>query len=428
MFRVGLVEFDVGHFDQGSSYGDQTVYRVEVDPGTLEAANAMRWQLQGQKGSVVGVTWDDDPAVDGIYEMSNVSVAPISNYLIHGRMAATVSLRRVSDRIEASQHVTVRDDLTPTNLRMYGVHAYAATTDVDQSDLEENNVYLFDSVQESGEPDGTKIHHPYSQISYTVADSVVAVRQGCIPSMLELGRARIEVKDPAGVYGWWTLTGDKVPEGHDVRIGNGRVRITVVAGADYVLQEQYDGTPGVWDELARFAFHWDYTTYGNPNEFSRRFKVVRNERAGVVLRCALTLALQPTSYVALSVMRGDTMAFATLSGGMGAPSETSKVVMRSFDGATLIDQSGMSLSDQDGAELSQQDDTAIVAVVDGNNLRSSARISGQWARIFADTTGITVTAATETVSKTASDYLLVGFGSGNQRFRANTQLVDRTVR
>ena len=151
MFKVGLVEFDVGHFDQGSSYGDQTVYRVEVDPGTLEAANAMRWQLQGQKGSVVGVTWDDDPAVDGIYEMSNVSVAPISNYLIHGRMAATVSLRRVSDRIEASQHVTVRDDLTPTNLRMYGVHAYAATTDVDQSDLEENNVYLFDSVP-SGSP------------------------------------------------------------------------------------------------------------------------------------------------------------------------------------------------------------------------------------------------------------------------------------
>ena len=37
MFKVGLVEFDVGHFDQGSSYGDQTVYRVEVDPGTLTA-------------------------------------------------------------------------------------------------------------------------------------------------------------------------------------------------------------------------------------------------------------------------------------------------------------------------------------------------------------------------------------------------------
>ena len=55
MFKIGVVEFDYGHDSGGATYGAQTVYRVEIDPGSLAEANAMRWQMLGQRDQVVAV-------------------------------------------------------------------------------------------------------------------------------------------------------------------------------------------------------------------------------------------------------------------------------------------------------------------------------------------------------------------------------------
>jgi hypothetical protein len=404
MFKIGLVEFDIGHNAGGASYGDQTVYQVEVNPGTLEEAHAMRLQLLGHKGDIVGVTWDDDPMVDGLYRLTDVSVAPVSNYLATGRMVATVALRTVPDTIETSYHFSVRDDLTPANLYISPAHGFPLTTSMDESAIEEDTAYGISGTTQEGTPDGTLVTFPFGGIAYSTAVADPSIRQGCVPKWFELGRCRIEVQDPAGSYGWWTLTDDKVPEGHDVRIGNGRYRTTVVAGASYAKHERFAYGTG-WVYLCRYYFEWDYTVRPTDNEFSRRFEVIRNDRASVVLRCALTLALQPTFYVTFSSFRSDPIQKALISGGMGAPSKIARVWMRTTAGANQT------------------------STDEGSYLKTTATVSGEYGYLYADTTGITLNTAYSTVVKTASTHALVGLGeaASDERFATEAQIFDRSV-
>jgi hypothetical protein len=400
MFKIGLVEFDIGHNENGATYGDQTVYQVEVAPGTLAAANAMRWQLQGQKGSVVGVTWDDDPMIDGIYIQADVSVTPISNYLATGRMAATVVLQRVPDIIEASYRFSKRTDLTPSFLFVYAPHALTSAADLDRSYVSDDGGFVMNEVATIGEPDGTAVRLINGFKAYA-ADTRVSVQQGCVPSMFDLGRCRIEVSDPDGAYGWWTLTGKQVPEGHDLRITNGRVRTTVSAGSVNLLQQEYSAASSSWVDMARNWFYWNGDA--SNNVFTRRFKILRNDRASVVVRCPMSLTVQEEHAVDISVVRG---------------SHTMKMLYRDgFSQDSAATQVG--LLEYDGTDMATQ--------VSGTALRRTATTGGLFPYLWADTTGVTLSTVTDNVAKTSSAYNLVGAGGSSFEFAAEVQVFDRLV-
>ena len=400
MFKIGLVEFDFGHNENGATYGDQTVYQVEVAPGTLAAANAMRWQLQGQKGSVVGVTWDDDPFIDGIYIQQDCAVSPISNYLATGRMAATVVLQRAPDVIETSYYHFKRADLTPSTMDVFGVHATNGT-DLSETYTSDNNGFIMSNKVFVGEPDGATKRLIRGTKSF--AAGWTSVQQACVPSLLEFGRARIEVSDPDGAFGWWTLTGTKVPDGHDIRISNGLERATVEVDSQFVLHETYDSGTSSWLEMTKTKYDW--VDAASDNKFVRRFKVVRNERAEVVVRCAMSLVDQQEAFVELSVGRGQEVLKSVFRSGFSGIEGIIRVLMREV-----------------------ADNSASTTIAATNGLARSAAIGGITPKLFSDSTGVTVSTASSHLTKASSAFLLCGVGAENvNQFACEVQSFDRLV-
>ena len=132
--------------------------------------------------------------------------------------------------------------------------------------------------------------------------------------------------------------------------------------------------------------------------------MIRNDRAAVDLRCALTYTGQPSTYLTLSSRRFDNGQKALLHGGMGAPSKIGRVTIKKWD------------------------NSANPTTDEGTFLRTTATVSGLYGNIFADTTGITLSASTSNyVTSVASTGLLVGFGGSSDSFATEIQIFDRSV-
>lgn len=398
-FNIGVISFDWGHNSGGASYGDQTVYQVEIISPSLAEANAVKWQLLGYKGRTVGVTWTDDPMIDGLYVLTDVSVAPIENYLATGRMMANVVLERQPDLVEASYRLSYRTDLTPTNYRVAAVHGTWTDSTDDPVHISDNDSFVMaDELDVAGPGDLPAIVRTGSKA--VSGFDVVSVQQGCIPSQFELGACRIEVNggDEAG---WWVLTGDKVPEGHDVRISNGAIRLTVVDGEYYVLTEHW-GTDDVWVQAARY--HMGVSTSGYQGGFVRRFRILRNDRAQVVVTCPLVRADNRNIDVTFTLSRGQEVVQAVMSAGFEGSSAAWAVKMLEWDGTNM----------------------ATTVVSSGLN-RTAAISGGVTPSLYADTTGVTLSATTDDALKTSSAYHLVGMGAFIDGFRTEVQVSDRAV-
>ena len=400
MFKIGVVEFDYGHDSGGATYGTQTVYRVEIDPGSLAEANAMRYQLLGQKDKIVAVVWDDDPMVDGLYIQRDCSVSPIANYLATGRMSANVVLERAPNVIEASYTLTDRTGgFTPTSMTAFGVHGYGVNSVGGLTDISGLDFTMSSTRKIAGEDDS--VARVVSGSSSFVDGTSTVVRQGCDPKEYNVGRCRIEVNggDEAG---WWTLTGTTVPEGHDVRVSNGVIRIQVVYGKRYVLSEQWDIVDGGWVPCARYLFEFGGNTTG---EFNRRFEVRRNDHASVEISCAMPYSVKLPFFVDLKLVRGVAAGWATSSLGRFGAAATSKVTMQEYDGSNMA--------------------TSLAALNGG--LKRSAAIGNETPHLHAENTGVTLSTTTDDSSKTSSSFHLVGIGQDVDSYKAEVQVSDRLV-
>lgn len=368
MFKIGVVEFDCGHDSGGARYGDTSVYKVEIDPGCLYDANAMRWQLQGYKGKIVGVTWDDDPMVDGIYRLDDVSVSPIQNYLATGRMSANVVLKRMPDLMEASYVSVKRAGSAPFVYfadALHGKWASSVYQVPDDFHVDDNGGFAMDGSTVNGTPDGIPVDLINGSKTVSTASEKVQVIQGCVPSLLELGRATIEVD---GGDGWWLLTGETIPEGYDVRFGNGRVRLTIVQGRSYFLMELYSGTD--WEKCGRFSLGPASAGAVYNSQILRRFVVNRNDRAQVALSARVAFGSQHRSYrVDLTVERGSGVVKFMLSRPEEGVTSTWDVRVQEWDGtatATTAFTTGLSMSSFPVASALFGDTGAVASTVSDN--------------------------------------------------------------
>jgi hypothetical protein len=398
MFKIGVVEFDCGHDSGGARYGDTSVYRVEIDPGCLYDANAMRWQLQGYKGKLVGVTWADDPMVDGIYRLEDVSVSPIQNYLATGRMSANVVLKRMPDLMEASYALSQRPDIAPSNYAIFALHGKWLGSDVDGFHVEDNGAYYMSAAgNTNGTPEGLPVllTAGYKPPSGTSSD-MVQVTQGCEPALFELGRATIEVD---GGGGWWMLTGETVPEDHDVRIGNGLVRLTLLKGAAYILMELYDGTS--WTQCGRYEMQINSENFDG--KILRRFVVNRNDRAQVQLSARVAWGSQHRSYrMDFTVERGSGVVKIVFSRPEEALSGNWSIRVRAWDGLG-----------------------AFTAASFSSGLRMAAFPVDS--ALFADTTGVVMSFDTVVYNTTAAALFGLGRYDEADRFYTETSLSDSSV-
>lgn len=335
-FKLGEVTFTDGHTSGGARLGKDTrSYAIQINPGSLEDATAMSHQLRGQVGDLVAVTWSDDPEIDGMYIVEDCTVSPIANYLATGLMACNVALRPQGDVIEV-EHLYSFDNavsLTPPFNYMSAVHGYYAGL-ADSTYVGDNDPFVLSSAFGIAGPDNAAAFLPYGDEAFP-ALLRTQLQQGVDPSLYGVGRARIEVR-ASGAFDWWTLTGTRVPEGHDLRVSNGLVRVTVVAGEAYVLQEIWFSGTATWVKSARYLFSRDAVACG----FVRRWIVVRNENAEVGVRCILVRDSDRRSfYLDLFLQRGVGMVRAALTNGFeGGPRPSFYCEIQEYDGSAMTTQ------------------------------------------------------------------------------------------
>jgi len=416
MFKIGVVEFDYGHDSGGAAYGTQTVYQVEINPGSLAEANAMRYQLLGQRGKIVGVSWADDPMVDGLYIQRDCSVSPIANYLAHGRMSANVVLERVQPEIEAHHEITFFTGNAPDNFYASAVHGVYDLDDAssgtavwhDSGDFFLSNTL---SVDDGG---GLSAILPVAYKPWENARQTLHVAQAVDPALLDVGRARIEVNggDEAG---WWTLEGTTVPEGVDLRVSNGLLRLTLLAGTTYMAMEEWVG--GEWVGSAR------YTVLLNPDAttgatFLPRWEIISNERASVYVRCVQT---RGSGFGKLRKFAIDLQLF------RGVPT-ISVVPNRAIRPDTNFTSIALEMSEYDGTNMS-------TSAWNTDNLRRDAEVSanvrpylfqGFWDSYPTPTVSTTL----DTVSYATVSYAMFSIGGidGEDYFEAKYLVSDRLVR
>ena len=413
MFKIGVVEFDCGHDSGGARYGAQTVYRVEINPGSLAEANAMRWQMLGQKDKIVAVVWDDDPMVNGMYIQRDCSVSPIANYLAHGRMSVNVVLERVEPEIEAHYEMTYLTGAEPTTFYAAAIHGLYDLDDFSSgAAVWDDSSWLFDDNLEVGDINGANAFLPISGLAFVAARQTIAVQQSIDPTMLDLGRARVEVNlgDEAG---WWTLEGSRVPEGADIRVSNGLVRLTILAGTDYMSLEEWNTTG--WTGTARYTLI--LSPDGTPT-FTPRWHVIKNERSEVYIRCTMTRGTgygDRRKYVAdVRVLRGVPLVYLTPNRALNADADFTSIAVE--------------ISEYDGSDMA-------TGAYDTTSLRRTAVISsgirpflfaGKWGGYSAPTASTT----TDTVTYATTSFAFFIFGGidGVGYYETEYFLSDRPVR
>lgn len=403
MFKIGVVEFECGHDSGGATYGTQTVYRVEINPGSLAEANAMRWQMLGQKDKIVAVVWDDDPMVNGMYIQRDCSVSPIANYLAHGRMSVNVVLERVPNIIEAAYTQTERTGgWAPNSHRAYGIHAYPNGLLDEPTWAHDNGGLVMSDYDAVYNRDGGNSRMARGLASFVDGKSF-SVQQACDPEYYHNGSCRIEVNggDDAG---WWVLTGKTVPEGHDIRITNDRIRVQPVTGTNYMLLEVWDSPNLVWQQCARYTYGMRSETGG---EFTQRFNIRRNDHASVEVTCSQgwTVDHKLAFLVDLKMLRGWPSCWALLRDGPFGDAAVANVGILEYDGSNMAVSSSGS-----GAGLVRT--SAIGVVTPG---------------LFAEDTGITLSTTTDDATSTSTSGMLVGMGRNADAFKLETQIADRVV-
>ena len=397
-FKIGRVEFDWGHSAGGAQLGAGVrTYSVEVNPGTVEKATAMSLQLRGQVGKLVAVTWDDDPEVDGLYIVEDCSVSPIQNYLATGRMQANVALRAQRGVVEAAYSFTYRDT-DPVNYFPIAVHGFYDDAANESWAMDNGLAYLNHELSIAG-PDDAPAVIRYGDLA-SAALTTVQAQQGVDPKLFYVGAARIEVMGADG-SDWWTLTGDRVPEGHDLRISSGAVRCRPVHGEDYVVVDMWDSTLDEWVPAARYSFGLDAPTGG----FIRRWEVLRNDNAEVSVRGYLVRYDQRAATVTLTLQRGIITVGAAISSGFEGFATAPTVVMSEADG------------------------TGMATEVISGRLRRTADISGTAVRPHLEGDSATVTYSTVTDDAKYASVSLGWFGLGTNSvsWRANTSVADTVV-
>jgi hypothetical protein len=412
MFKIGVVEFDCGHDSGGATYGAQTVYRVEINPGSLAEANAMRWQMLGQKDKIVAVLWDDDPMVNGMYVQRDCSISPIANYLAHGRMSVNVVLERVEPEIEAHYEMTYFTGAEPTTFLAAAVHGLYDLDDFSSgSAVWDDSGLFFDGNLEVGDINGVNGYLPTAGLPFVAARQTIGVQQSIDPTMLDLGRARVEVNlgDEAG---WWTLEGSNVPEGADIRVSNGLVRLTILAGTAYMSMEEWDTTG--WVGTARYTLV--LSPDGTPT-FTPRWHVIKNERSEVYIRCTMT---RGSSYGDRRKYAADVRVFR----GIPLVYLTPSSVFYDLDFTSIA----VEMSEYDGTGMATQ-------VFDTTSLRRSTAIStgirpylfaGKWDGYSAPTASET----TDTVTYATTRFAIFVLGGidGKDYYETEYFLSDRPVR
>ena len=417
MFKIGVVEFDCGHDSGGATYGTQTVYRVEINPGSLAEANAMRWQMLGQRDQVVAVVWDDDPIVNGMYIQRDCSVSPIANYLAHGRMSVNVVLERVVPLIEANYQMTYFVSAEPTNFIVSAVHGMYDPSDTSSGAAVWDDLnWEFDQYLDIVDADGTPAYLPIAVDTFTVGAKNLHVQQSVDPKLLDLGRAQLEVNlgDDAG---WWILEGKRVPEGADIRLSSGLVRLTVVAGDDYMSLEQWDATTLAWAGMARYTIVY---AGGTTPYFRPHYEIFKSDRGEVLLRCTMSDSTSTTSIkyaVDLTVRRGVPLVRVVPNRAINADEEYGSIALE--------------MSEYDGTDMATQtfDTTSL--------RRTSAVSSGVRPYLFAArwVTGVTsptpvASTVDDSVEFTSVSFAIFNVGGidGRDYYEAKYLLTDRLVR
>ena len=397
-FKIGRVEFDWGHSAGGAQLGAGVrTYSVEVNPGTVEKATAMSLQLRGQVGKLVAVTWDDDPEIDGLYIVEDCTISPIQNYLMTGRMQANVALRAQRGIVEVAYSFTYRDN-DPGFYYPWAVHGfYDAATN--SSWAMDNGGAFLDNARDIAGPDDVPAFLSFGGVASS-ALTTLQVQQGVDPKLFYVGASRIEVMGADGSE-WWTLTGERVPEGHDLRVSNGRVRCRPVHGEDYAVVDIWDASLAEWVPVARYSFGLSTPVGG----FIRRWEVVRNDSAEVSVRCWMVRADQRALALTLTLRRGVAAVDAAVSAGFEGAAGTRTVVMTEVDG------------------------TGMATEVSGGRLRRTADITGSAVRPVLEGNSATITYSTvdDDAEYTSVVVGLFSVGGADTQWRTNTSIVDTVV-
>lgn len=397
-FKIGRVEFDWGHSAGGAQLGAGVrTYSVEVNPGTVEKATAMSLQLRGQVGKLVAVTWDDDPEVDGLYIVEDCSVSPIQNYLATGRMQANVALRAQRGVVEAAYSFTYRDT-DPGAYPPIAVHGFYNDATNTSWAMDNGGAYLDGDIDIAG-PDDAPAVLKYGSVTSTTL-TTLQVQQGVDPKLFYVGASRVEVMGADGSE-WWTLTGERVPEGHDLRVSNGRVRCRPVHGEDYAMVDIWDSTLDEWVPAARYSFGLGTPVGG----FIRRWEVVRNDSAEVSVRCWLVRADQRALVLTLTLKRGYAEMEAAVSAGFEGDAGTRTVVMSEVDGADMATE-----------------------IFDGR-LRRTADITGSAVRpsLEGDSATVTYSTVDDDAEYTSTVVGWFGLGRADFQWRATASIADTVV-
>jgi hypothetical protein len=233
-----------------SQSGDQLTFTIDINPGTLAEAKAIRQQLLGlTTGEVIPVTWSGDSDFDGFYKVVDVLVTPDqANFLSSGFMRSVVSLSRIRGGygVATAELVSRR------------------TTDATVETLSPGHSQWVPAAATAGTPWGSASNKvtPDGEMraigSWTATGAQIASYR-IAPADFYIGAATIEVYNGSE---WVPVVGRQVPLGsglEGVRLNNGVIRVGFDAqsgGDPRTTISRYNGSG--YDVL----HEWEWTSGG----------------------------------------------------------------------------------------------------------------------------------------------------------------------
>ena len=170
---------------------------------------------------------------------------------------------------------------------MYAVHGYYAA-DVGSSPVDDNAGFYMDTALDVADKNDLPAKMSYGASLRDAAVTSNQVFQAVNPKQYGIGRARIEASAAGSTLNggspyWWTVTGNTVPDAHDLRVSNGAIRAAPSPDGPHIGIEIWDYTNLVWVGFARIEL--EINAGGTLGHFARRWHVLRNDHAEIVVRC-----------------------------------------------------------------------------------------------------------------------------------------------
>lgn len=334
-FTFGRTVFDCGPDSMSMRFADQVTFIIQADSVSLDEAQIVREQMLGYRNRVVPILWgDDSTGWDGLYTVDAVQVVPISNYLQTGRMSCSVTVRRVQNPIIETDYMLTFRVAEPTTMPLALTHGHLATGPA--FSVFGAAPVTWDDVLSTAAPDGSAA---LLRRGTPTPDELVRaqVQTAVDPTNLYIGAAMIESAGPDGR--WWPVTGAHIPEGLDVRVSNGIVRMSPMVGTGGVFVERWAPASGLWVPVARLGSAFgDGTPAGT---YAPRFVIVRNDRAACTLRCFSTLGNNRSFTLDLTAVRGVRVGMLDISLGTVGSTTNIGLIMAEPDGSNMPTTAGV---------------------------------------------------------------------------------------